>query len=67
MLETENESAVVHTEVMCCGHKKCPEIKIFADGSVTLTDDDPEVGSVGTIKLRSEAAKRLAELLGRAK
>jgi len=53
----------VHEEKMCCGFKHCPTIKLFDDGSVELTDDDTETGSVGTIKLRPEVAKRLAELL----
>lgn len=68
----------VHEEVLCdpipsppdvpstpeCGFKHCcPTVSIFDDGSATLTDDDAEAGSVGTIKLRPEVAKRLAELL----
>jgi hypothetical protein len=53
----------VHEEEMCCGYRKCPTVKIFDDGSVELTDDDGEAGSVGTVKLRPEAARRLAELL----
>jgi hypothetical protein len=36
---------------------------MFDDGSVTLTDDDAEAGSVGTIKLRPEVAERLVRLL----
>jgi hypothetical protein len=36
---------------------------MFDDGSVELSDDDAELGSVGTIKLRPEAAQRLVELL----
>lgn len=68
----------VHEEVLCeqdpappdgptapeCGYKKCcPAVKLFDDGSVELTDADAEAGSVGTIKLRPEAAERLARLL----
>jgi hypothetical protein len=56
---------VVHTETFCCGFKKCPSVKIFNDGSVELSDDDPESGSIGTIKLRPEAVARLSELLGK--
>jgi len=48
---------------MCCGFKRCVEAVIFEDGSVELSDDDTEFGSVGTIKLRPEAAQRLVELL----
>lgn len=54
---------VIHQETMCCGYKRCPEIKIFDDGSIELSDDDADLGSVGTIKLRPEAAARLLELL----
>lgn len=54
----------VHRETLsCCGYAKCVEVVILDDGSATLTDDDAEAGSVGTIKLRPEVAKRLAELL----
>jgi len=56
-------SKIVHKETMCCGYKKCPTVKVYDDGSVELTDDDAEVGSVGTVKLRPEAAARLVELL----
>lgn len=47
----------------CCGYKRCPRVEVFDDGSAVLTDDDAETGSVGTIKLRPEAAARLVELL----
>jgi len=54
----------VHDEILACGYKKCcPRVETFEDGSVTLTDDDAEIGSVGTIKLSPESAKRLAELI----
>jgi len=47
-----------------CGYKRCcPTVRIFDDGSVELTDDDAEVGSVGTVKLRPEVAERLGVLL----
>jgi hypothetical protein len=48
---------------MCCGYRKCVEAVFFDDGSVELTDDDAESGSIGTIKLRPEAAARLVEVL----
>jgi hypothetical protein len=54
---------IVHEETLCCGFKKCPTIRILDDGSLELTDNDPEAGSVGTIKLRPEAVERLSELL----
>jgi hypothetical protein len=68
----------VHEEILCeptpppppspdvpsCGYRKCcPTVKLFDDGSVELDDDDTESGSVGTIKLRPEAAERLVRLL----
>lgn len=54
---------VVHEETICCGFKRCPVIRVFNDGSMELSDDDTETGSVGTIKLRSEAVDRLTEVL----
>lgn len=57
------ESNKIHEEELCCGYARCPVVKIFDDGSVELTDDDAEGGSVGTIKLRPEVAARLAEIL----
>lgn len=59
------EKRETHRETMCCGYKKCPVVRVFSDGSAELSDDDPESGSVGTVKLRPEAARRLAELLAR--
>ena len=53
----------IHQETMCCGYKRCPTVTIFDDGSMTISDDDSEAGSVGTIRLRPEAAERLVELL----
>lgn len=58
---------VTHQETLCCGHKRCPEAKLFEDGSIELTDDDAEIGSVGTIKLRPEAVDRIAELIAQRK
>ena len=53
---------VIHEETMCCGYKRCPSVKVFEDGSIELSDNDPELGSVGTIKLQPEQARRLVEL-----
>lgn len=53
---------LISQETMCCGYKKCPTVKVFDDGSAELSDDDPEIGSVGTIKLTPEAYARLVEL-----
>ena len=53
---------LIHQETMCCGYKKCPVVKIFEDGSAEISDDDAEIGSFGTVKLRPEALDRLVEL-----
>lgn len=53
----------IHKETMCCGYKKCPTVEVFDDGSIELSDNDAETGSVGTIKIRPEAVARLAKLL----
>lgn len=52
----------IHQETMCCGFKKCPTVSVFEDGSMEITDNDVEAGSVGTIKLRPEQVDRLVEL-----
>lgn len=57
----------VHQETMCCGYKKCPSVTVFDDGSIELTDNDPGIGSIGTIKLRPEVVKRLVELVSERK
>lgn len=63
-----SDPKMVHEEVLMCGAKKCcPTVRIFADGSVELSDDDPQVGSVGTIKMRPETAQRFRDLLDQVK
>ena len=57
----------IHQETMCCGYKRCPTVTVFDDGSMTISDDDSEIGSVGTIKLRPEVVARLTELLSERK
>lgn len=55
---------MVHEETLMCGFKRCcPTVKVFDDGSIELSDDDTELGSVGTIRLRPEVVARLTELL----
>lgn len=54
---------LIGQETLCCGYRRCIEAKFFDDGSVTISDDDAETGSIGTIKIRPEAAARLVELL----
>jgi hypothetical protein len=61
--EIRDPRKVVREETMCCGYKKCPRVRQFADGSVEISDDDIEGSSVGTIRLKPEQARRLAELL----
>ena len=59
---------IVHEEMLvCCNYKRCPVVRVLDDGSVELTDDDVEAGSIGTIKLRPEVSARLKELLPAAK
>ncbi len=53
---------LIHQETMCCGHRKCPTVKFFDDGSIEISDDDTEAGSIGTVKLRAEAVDRIVEL-----
>lgn len=53
---------VIHQETLCCGSKRCPVVKVFEDGSIEISDDDTEIGSVGTIKIRAEAVARIVEL-----
>jgi len=53
---------LIHQETMCCGYKKCPTVKVFEDGSMELTDNDAEKGSMGTIKLAPEQVERLTAL-----
>lgn len=55
---------VIHEEVMCCNRKRCPTVRQFEDGSMEISDDDTELGSVGTIKLSSEQVERLKKLIG---
>lgn len=57
----------IYQETMCCGYKRCPTVKLLDDGSIEISDDDAEGGSIGTIKIRPEAADRLLELLSERK
>jgi hypothetical protein len=58
---------LIHQEKMCCGMKRCPVVHMFDDGSLELSDDDAELGSVGVIKIRPEVADRPLELLSERK
>jgi len=57
----ENPKEVVTEETVCCGHKRCPTVRVFADGGAELLEDD---GS--RIVLDAAQAARVAELLGKA-
>jgi len=50
--------AVEAEETLCCGYKRCPTVKVYEDGSVTLDEDD---GS--HIELQPHQADRLQEML----
>lgn len=56
---------VIHQETLCCSSKRCPTITVFDDGSVEITDDDTELGSIGTIKLQPDQLSRLIELVSK--
>ena len=56
---------LIHEEILCGYGRCCPTIQLFDDGSVELSDNDIENGSLGTIKIDAEAAKRLLELLSK--
>lgn len=51
---------VIHQETMCCGHRKCPTVKIFDDGSMEISDSN--IGAP-PVKFTPEQAARLVELV----
>lgn len=55
----------IHEEVLCGFRKCCPTVSVFEDGSLEITDNDPETGSVGTIKIPAESVARLVELIAK--
>lgn len=57
----------IHEEVLCGYRKCCPTVEIFDDGSMLIRDDDPAIGSVGTVKLDPEAVARIVELAAKKK
>ncbi len=62
------ERTKIHEETLQCGYKRCcPTVTVFDDGSVEISDDDAEIGSVGTIKLRPEVISRLIEIVSQKK
>lgn len=62
------ERTKVHEEVLQCGYKRCcPTVKLFDDGSMEISDDDAEIGSVGVVKISPESVDRLLKLLSERK
>jgi len=57
---------MIHEELLCCGSKRCPTVRIFEDCSMEISDDDSEIGSVGVVKLSPEAVKRIVEIAQKA-
>lgn len=53
---------LIHQETLCCGHKRCPVVKVFDDGSMRISDDDVAKNSVGDIALEPEQIVRIVEL-----
>jgi hypothetical protein len=50
---------VAEEQTICCGHKRCPHVVRYEDGSLTITDD----GAV--IEFDANQAKALREMLTR--
>jgi hypothetical protein len=62
------ERRKVHEETLMCGYRRCcPTVKLFDDGSMEISDNDAEIGSVGAIKISPESVDRLFELLSERK
>jgi hypothetical protein len=62
------ERRKIHEETLQCGYRKCcPTVTVFDDGSLEISDNDAEIGSVGTIKIRPDAVARLIELASQKK
>ena len=51
----------VYSETICCGHKRCPTVAIFDDGSMTISDQI--AGAHVTIAFAPDQAARLRALL----
>jgi hypothetical protein len=34
---------IVEEATICCGHKRCPHVALYEDGSVIITDDDQRI------------------------
>ena len=58
---------LIQQETLCCGHKRCPVVQLFDDGSMRISDDDTEKNSLGTIKLEPDQVARIVELVSKNK
>ena len=50
-----------YAETICCGHRRCPTVAMFEDGSLSISDEI--AGALVRIEFSVEQAKRLRELL----
>jgi hypothetical protein len=50
---------LVAEATLCCGHAKCPTVRVYAGGAVGVTDTDPE----RRIDFTPEQARELLTLL----
>jgi len=48
----------VHEETMCCGHRRCPAVTLYDDGSLDVREDDGRL-----ISFDPDQAARLRQLL----
>jgi hypothetical protein len=54
----EPNSPVIE-ETFCCGHKRCPRLRVYPDGSGTLDDDGKEIA------FTPEQLKAMQAMLGK--
>ena len=54
---------LLHEETICCGYKRCPTVRIYADGSLDISDEDVESGSFGVVKFTPEQSRKLLDRL----
>ena len=49
--------------MMCCGHKRCPHVSVYSDGSIVVTDDEPISGIMQTIRFNPQQTRELLGIL----
>lgn len=54
-------SKLLHSETICCGHKRCPTVCFYEDGTLSIHDDVE--GTFTKVTFTAEQAARLRELL----